>query len=448
MRYGVLGPLEVVGDDGPITVPGQKERTVLALLIARANSVVSVSALVDALWGNDPPLTAGKTLQGYVMRLRRAIDADAAGGVIVTRDPGYLLRTSRSDIDAPRFEMLVSQGREALAAGDATTAARLLREAAQLWRGEAYGEFLGSAFAAAESERLTELRRSAVEARIDADLAQGGHAQLVAELEALVVELPLREPLWAQLMLALYRSGRQADALDAYRRARDVLIDELGIEPTRMLRELHGKVLAQDPSLDLQPTLAVAPAAGGHLHDASGTIVVTLSGDRRTIGKDSGNDVALPDDPTVSRMHAALERYPAGWCVADLGSSNGTFVNGERIWGPRRLRDGDEVRVGRTTLMYVGDDAPATVTELAVETPPLTDVQRELLQELCGPLLETDLFAEPAPVAEVAAALRLPVEVVEERLGELCAVFDIDAPPAQRAARLASTAVQRGVVLP
>jgi DNA-binding SARP family transcriptional activator len=264
MRFWVLGPLQVEADDGPVALGGPKERLLLALLLARPNQVVSVEALIRGLWGEQRPATAAKTLQSHVKRLRRALEPGrargAAGEVLVTREPGYLLRVSPGGLDAAWFEELTAQARRALAEGQADAAASMLREALGLWRGEAFQEFLDTDLGAAESDRLAELRLAAVEDHIEADLRLGRHRELVAELEGLVRDQPLRERLWAQLLLALYRSGRQADALLAYQRARSVLVEELGIDPGAELRRLHAAILAQDPGLDLPPTAAAAPS--------------------------------------------------------------------------------------------------------------------------------------------------------------------------------------------
>jgi WD40 repeat protein/DNA-binding SARP family transcriptional activator len=260
----VLGPLEVEADDGPVVLGGPKERLLLALLLTRPNQVVSVEALIAGLWGERPPPTAAKTLQSHVKRLRRALEPararGAAGQVLVTREPGYLLRAGPGALDATRFEDLTAQARRALADGSAQAAGSLLREALGLWRGQAFEEFLDTDVAVAEADRLAELRLVAVEDRVEADLRLGRHRELVAELEGLVRDQPLRERLWAQLLLALYRSGRQADALLAYQRARSVLVEELGIDPGTELRLLHAAILAQDPGLDLPPTAAGAPS--------------------------------------------------------------------------------------------------------------------------------------------------------------------------------------------
>jgi WD40 repeat protein/DNA-binding SARP family transcriptional activator len=257
MRFRVLGPLEVEAADGPLVLGGPKERLLLALLLTRPNQVVAVEALVRGLWGEHPPRSAAKSLQSHVMRLRHALEPGrargTAGRVLVTRQPGYLLRVPAGGLDATRFEELTAQARRALSAGQANTAGSMLREALGLWQGSAFEEFTDTDFGAAEADRLAELRLVAVEDRVEADLRLARHRELVAELEGLVRDHPLRERLWAQLMLALYRAGRQADALLAYQRARSVLVEELGIDPGSELRRLQAAILAQDPGLDLPP---------------------------------------------------------------------------------------------------------------------------------------------------------------------------------------------------
>jgi DNA-binding SARP family transcriptional activator len=250
MQFRILGLLEVADGDSVVPLAGAKLRALLGLLLLSANEVVSSDRLIEELWGGSPPGSAAKLVQVYVSQLRKALGS--AGELVVTRAPGYLLRVEGEQLDLYRFERLV---READAAEPAVAAARL-REALALWRGPALADLSYESFAQPAIRRLEELRLAALEMRVDADLALGRLGELVAELEALVAEYPLREHLWAQLMLALYRCGRQADALAAYQDARRALVEQLGIEPSPPLRELEQAILRQDPSLELAAAAA------------------------------------------------------------------------------------------------------------------------------------------------------------------------------------------------
>src|SRR5215470_4576170 len=252
--FGVLGPLQVLRSGHPVPLGGPRQRAVLALLLLEAGRAVSMDRLAEDLWAGDPPGEWANTLQTYVFHLRQALEPGrargGAGGVLVTSGRGYLLRAGREQVDAAVFEDGFTAGRAALDAGRHAEAAEVLRQALGRWRGPVLADLAGYAFTRPEAARLEELRLAALEARIDADLGLGRHDALTAELEQLAAEHPLRERLHAQLMLALYRCGRQADALAAYRRARDLLADELGIDPGEPLQRLHASVLAHDPALD------------------------------------------------------------------------------------------------------------------------------------------------------------------------------------------------------
>ena len=245
MEFRILGPLEVANGDGLLPLAGAKQRALLAILLLSANETVSSDRLIDELWGGQSPESARAALQVRVSQLRKALGA--AGAAILTRPPGYVLRLEREQLDLYRFERLVG---EADATEPAAAAAKL-REALALWRGPPLADLAYESFAQLAIRRLVELRLAALEKRIDADLALDRHADVVGELETLVAEHPLRERLRAQLMLALYRCGRQADALGVYRSARAVLVEQLGIEPSPPLRELEQAILRQDPTLEL-----------------------------------------------------------------------------------------------------------------------------------------------------------------------------------------------------
>jgi YVTN family beta-propeller protein len=259
MEFCVLGPLEAIEDGCSAAVGGGRQRALLALLLVHAGEIVSRDRLIEELWHGAPPSSGPQSLEVYISRLRKAFRDVGADDVLITRAPGYVL--DAAEVDATRFEMLAAEGREALAAGDTERAAQKLRGALALWRGRAYVEVTDELWARAEAERLEELRLTATEDRIDADLALGRHSALVPELELLTKQHPMRERLIGQRMLALYRGGRQADALAVYREARRLLVDELGLEPGPELRRLETAVLAQDESLDLPALEAPQPVA-------------------------------------------------------------------------------------------------------------------------------------------------------------------------------------------
>ena len=240
VEFRILGPFEVVEHDQPLVLGGSKQRALLAILLLHRGEVVSTDRLGDELWGERPPASAAKTVQAYVSNLRRAL----GDGLLVTRGHGYLLDVKPGQVDASRFEELVKEGRRALQACDPRVAAEHLHCALALWPGSALADFAYEEFCQSEVGRLEEAKLAALEDRIDAELALGEHAALVPELDALVREHPLRERFQCQLMLALYRAGRQADALGLYQRARHRLVDELGMEPGPELQQLERAILA------------------------------------------------------------------------------------------------------------------------------------------------------------------------------------------------------------
>lgn len=247
LEYRILGPFEVVGQQGTLTLGGPKQRALLAILLLRRGELVAGDRLIDLLWGENPPATAAKTLQGYISHLRRAL----GDGQLITRGSGYMLAAQDPQVDAVRFERLAAVGRQALDAGEADRGRELLGLALAQWRGEPLADLAYEPFAAAEIARLEESRIATLEDRIEADLMLGRHRLLVGELEGLVAARPSRERLLGQLMLALYRSGRQTDALDAYHAGRRILRDEFGLEPWPQLRALEQQILTHDPSLEL-----------------------------------------------------------------------------------------------------------------------------------------------------------------------------------------------------
>ena len=264
MDFRVLGPLEVGGDKGSVELGGVKQRSLLAMLLLHAGEVVSTDRLVDALWGASPPLRSGKSIQVYVSRLRKTLADDR----LVTRPPGYVLYLEPTEFDLIRFEQLVADARGA----PPQTASAKLREALALWRGPPLADLAYEQFAQAEIARLEEMRLAVVEQRVEADLALGRHADLVGELETLVGGHPLRERFRYQLMLALYRSDRQADALEAYQAARRELSDGLGLEPSESLKQLEAAILRQEPEL-APPTVPTA-ASEATVHSQGHALLV------------------------------------------------------------------------------------------------------------------------------------------------------------------------------
>jgi DNA-binding SARP family transcriptional activator len=300
MQFRVLGPLEATEGDEQIPLGGAKQRALLAVLVLNANRVVSTDRLVDDLWGERPPATAAHSIQVYVSQLRKALGRER----LATQKPGYVLRVGQAELDLHRFELLLAQGRQELNDGDAEAAARSLTAALDLWRGPALAEFEYESFAQPAISRLEDLRLAAVEERIEADLALGRHAELVGELESLVEKHPLRERVRGQLMLALYRSGRQAEALESFQQARTKLVDELGIDPSPGLQALHRQILNQDAGLDW----AAPPASGKPEREARAVeraILVLVRGDGEL---DLLLDLAKPLSASLSPHELILVR--------------------------------------------------------------------------------------------------------------------------------------------
>jgi DNA-binding SARP family transcriptional activator len=246
LEFRILGPIEVVRDRGAIRLGGTKQRATLAILLLNANQVVPIDRLADDLYAGTPPVSAVKQVQRQISDLRKQPGLAEA---IETRSPGYLVRLATDQLDLRAFERLVSEAAEALTGGEPQRAADLLRSALRLWRGPALADLAYESFAQPAIERLEELRLAALEQRIDVELELGQHTELVGELDELVALHPLRERFRGQLMVALYRAGRQAEALDAYRAARSALVSEFGLEPGPELQELERQILRQDPAL-------------------------------------------------------------------------------------------------------------------------------------------------------------------------------------------------------
>jgi DNA-binding SARP family transcriptional activator len=354
-EFLILGPLEVRRDGRTLRLGSVKHRMLLAKLLLRANQVVSTDELIDAIWGDDPPATVRQSLQNHIAALRKAIEL-ASPAMLVTREPGYLLRVTDAQVDLRRFKALAEEGRAALAAGDAAGATRLLGRALALWRGPALADLtMAVELAWPELVGLDELRLAALEARIEADLALGRHQQLVGELKTLVGQHALREHLHGQLMLALYRSSRQADALAAYQLARQTLVEELGIEPSSGLQRLEQAILVQDPALELlaparpgqargEPAVPARPDANGA--GAERKLVTVLFVDVEPPAEDGERD---PEDVWATQA-AHLETITAQ--VEAYGGTVAHAVGGATmaVFGVPRTREDDPERAVRAAL--------------------------------------------------------------------------------------------------
>ena len=362
MDYRILGPLEVRRDDILLPLRGARQRELLAVLLLHPNEVVSTDRLIDELWEGDPPPTAAKIIQNGVSQLRKLLEPDRGAGsepILVTRSPGYVLRVQPGELDAERFERLVGEARGQLAARAATDAVDHLREALTLWRGPALADLVDARFARAESARLEELRSAATEDRIEADLLAGHGAELVAELEALVAQHPLRERLRAQLMVSLYRSGRQADALRVYQQTREILVEELGLEPSPALQRLEKAVLVQDPALEPgadEPRASEGAAVEAPPAPETRKRVSVVVADVLSVGG-SHDPEALrrPMARAIETVTAVLERHGASAEASPAGGVIGIF-------GVPAVHEDDALRSVRAAL-----EAQAALGELAPE---------------------------------------------------------------------------------
>jgi DNA-binding SARP family transcriptional activator/ATP/maltotriose-dependent transcriptional regulator MalT len=345
----------------PVYVAGTRQRAVLALLLLHANEALSVGRIVEEVWGPNPPETATKMLRNTVSQLRRLL----ADELLVTHPGGYALAVDPDRIDSRRFERLVREGRTALSAGEVDVAAAILAEGLALWRGAALADVIDVPFAATETTRLEQMRLTAIEDRVEADLGRGRHAELVGELEALVAQYPLRERLRGQLMLALYRAGRQVEALEAYQKTRRLLVDELGIEPGRDLQRLERAILVQDSALDLEPARAPAERA-----PAAESVPTEMREVRKTVSAVIAEVVPIAPgrDPEALRrpmtralevVRRALERHGAWVDQLIAGAVMGVF-------GVPVLHEDDAMRAVRAAV-GIREDVAALAEELERE---------------------------------------------------------------------------------
>ena len=418
LDLGILGPIEVRADDVPAALGGLRQRAVLAVLALHPNQVVSVDRLVDELWGENPPATAVHTVRVFVSRLRRALGD--AGDRLITRPPGYVLELRPDELDADRYERLCETARTALSEGDADRALTLLKQAEALWRGPPLAEFAYEPFAQGAIAGLTERRVNAREELIEAQLALGHHGEVVSELEAFIREHPFRERARAQLMLALYRCGRQAQALEAFQQTRRALVDELAVEPSEALRDLEQAILRQDPSLLLAPTRPIAAeAATGHAPDAptidmsataSPSAAPRAGAARKTATVLAAKlSVEAEADPEQARSAVGAARERADEIVVQHGGRLVAALGGEVTWvfGIPLVREDDAWRALRAAdeLRSVLPGAePSARQGLTVR---LGIASGEVIAES-----PDDLFGDPVTAGAALARAATPEEIL------------------------------------
>ena len=398
VKFGILGPVEAIDGDKPLSVGGPRQVALLAFLLLHANRAVSVDQLIDALWAGN--VGGGvKALHTSVARLRKALGTNGSEvePALKTVSGGYLLAVKHGELDADVFQAGVENGRRALDHGEALDAVRVLREALELWRGPALAEVAYEAFAQSEIRRLDELRLQALEARIEADLQLGHHSQVIAELEALVASHPGREQLVGQLMVALYRSGRQSESLEAYSRARQALVSEIGVEPGPQLQRLHEAVLRQDSSLELPPRGPTLPP------ELDATSASSLVGRDRELSwltdawaraeAGAGALIALLGEPGIGKSRIAAE-------LAGHALATGAIV--------RYATAKDPPDVVRGVLEQVPDSTNPTllVVDHADEAPPdmRADLEDVALAAEAAPVLVLALGDEPGSLGDLAPA--------------------------------------------
>jgi predicted ATPase/DNA-binding SARP family transcriptional activator len=453
LAFRVLGPLEVDAGGERLRLGGARQRAALAVLLVSANEPVSTDRLIDALWGEHPPGTAKTALHGYITQLRRVLEPGrrkrAAGEVLVTTPAGYVLQVADGAFDRDRFERLAGEGREALSAGRATRAVELCRAALALWRGPALAEFAYEAWAQAEAERLEELRLTCLEEGIEADLRLGHYAELVPELEALVAEHPLRERPRAQLMLTLYRTGRQAEALELYQQTRRLLVEELGINPGAALQELEAAILRQDAELAAPPvrtlpegtvTLLATDIEGSTrlLHELGVEhYAETLQEHRRLLREAFVRHGGVEVDTQGDAFLISFSTAPAAFSAAESALSSLSS-------GPIRVRIGlhtgapivtnegyvgvDLHRVARIAAAgHGGQLLVSETTARLVDDADLRDLGEHRLKDLTAPVRLYQLGDEEFPPLKTLHQTNLPVQSTPlvGRTSELRAVRDL-----------------------
>jgi DNA-binding SARP family transcriptional activator len=357
LGFGVLGPLLMTSHGVRVPVGAPKQRAVLAMLLINRNRPVSVDALINAVWGDEPVPAARTSIQAHVSNLRRLLrDAGVdAYQVLASAPPGYQLSVADADCDLGRFSAERVAGTQAASAGRYEEASGHFALALGEWRGPVLDDLRDFAFVDAFATALTEEKVATHTAHAEAEIACGRAGAVIGELEALVAEHPYREPLWAQLITAYYVTERQSDALGAYRRLKSALAEGLGIDPGPTVSALHERILRQEPLGAARAALtthkrgvyqepAAAEAAVARLRDKSGRLH-PLAGAITRIGRFTDNDIVL-DDTDVSRHHAVITDTGTGFMMTDLRSTNGVEVAGQRIRGSASLADGDRICIG------------------------------------------------------------------------------------------------------
>jgi predicted ATPase/DNA-binding SARP family transcriptional activator len=428
VEFRILGPLEVRNERGPVALGGIKPRTVLAVLLLHPNESVHAERVAVALWGEDAPAGSTKTVQVYVSRLRKALGDPE---VLVTTPAGYRLRVRAGELDAERFARLAEDGRRSSAAGQTERTAEILREALALWRGPALADLAFESFAQTEIARLEEQRLATLEARVDADLAAGRHADLVGELRQLVAANPSRERLAGQLMLALYRCGQQTDALEAFHAARRVLVDELGVEPGPGLRELQHAVLVHDPRLDAPlPTVAPLGDGAGAL-PAPPTVLFGREGDLHRVavlvGEERTRLLTVVGPGGVGKTRLAIE---AARRLAQDFRDGARFVSLASVAEPRDLASA----IARTLSTPIREGEPATAAlHRFLGDRHLLLVLDNFEHLLAAASLVSELLAV-CPELTILLTSREPTRLAAERLYP---VHPLDVPDARRVATAA-----------
>jgi DNA-binding SARP family transcriptional activator len=353
----ILGPLTVSVAGTPVSLGGLKQRSVLALLLTNRSRVTSQAALGNAVWNDEPPATASSIVQVYISALRKAINHPALA--LHTVAPGYRLTVAADVLDLDRFDAARLAGQIATAGHDLEQASRAYSLALAQWSGAAMADFRGLRFADEFAVALDELRLHTLSARIDADLGCGRDDQLISELLTITAEHPLREPFWVQLITALYRTGRQTDALAQYRKVSRRLQDDLGLDPGPDLQHLQRAILRQETIgsstahhvavgrtiAENRPSAPVARLVGAD------RTVVPIPAHGLRIGRSPENDLVL-NEPKVSRVHASILNVNDHFVITDLNSTNGTAIGGRRISRVHRLADGDEITVGGSVFTF------------------------------------------------------------------------------------------------